>query len=141
MDPPAEVDQACAKRSLNIRDHFMIIPALNDIYERRTDISGAVPRLPFFHPVSPTRLMMGFSHDLLVVASLAVAGGYLLNRTALPDHTLHNLCLTIFGINFFLRFIVYGLFIYPFLLNPLRHLPKVKVRVTPCTNRDAAPVY
>lgn len=71
---------------------------------------------------------MGFNNALITAASLAVAEGYLLNRTLLPDNAFHNLCLAAFGINLFLRFFVYGLFIYPFLLNPLRHLPRVKVR-------------
>lgn len=74
---------------------------------------------------------MGFGDALLAVAVSAAVEGFILHRTVFPDTTFHTLCFAAFGVNAFLKFIVYDFLIYPFFLSSLRHLPHVPVRRPP----------
>ena len=71
---------------------------------------------------------MGFGDALLAVAVSAAVEGYILHRTVFLESTFHTLCFAAFAVNAFLKFIVYDFFVYPLLLNPLRHLPRIPVR-------------
>ena len=73
---------------------------------------------------------MGLNDTLLAAAFLAVAEAHVLKQTVYPNYVFRNLYLVAFGVNIFLKFIVYNIFIYPFFLNPLRHLPKPRARIT-----------
>ena len=64
--------------------------------------------------------------SLFAIAGLSVVEGYFLQRTAFIDHTFRTVCLGAFGVNLVLL-IFWNLVIYPFFVNPLRHLPQVKV--------------
>lgn len=64
---------------------------------------------------------------LLAVAVSAAVEGYILHRTVFVENTFHILFFAAFGANLFLKFIVYDIFVYPSFLDPLRHLPRVKV--------------
>lgn len=63
--------------------------------------------------------------DLLRLAGLAMLEGYGLQR-ALPEYHFRTAFLAAFLANLLLN-ALYSFAIYPFLVNPLRHLPTVKV--------------
>lgn len=67
--------------------------------------------------------------DLLRLAGLAMLEGYGLQR-ALPEYHFRTAFLAAFLLNLLLN-ALYSFAIYPFLVNPLRHLPTVKV-FPPC---------
>jgi hypothetical protein len=69
---------------------------------------------------------MALGDSLPTVAAFSLVEGYILQRTIFEDKTFQAVCLGALGVNFLLN-AVYGLLIWPFLLNPVRHLPKVQV--------------
>lgn len=66
--------------------------------------------------------------SLFAIAGLSVVEGYFLQRTVFIDHTFRTVCLGAFGVNLILK-IFWNLVIYPFFINPLRHLPQVEVNI------------
>lgn len=66
----------------------------------------------------------GDSIPYLVAFTLVEA--YVLQRTVFADETLRTVILGALGVNIVLKG-VYSLLIWPFLLNPLRHLPTIPV--------------
>lgn len=71
----------------------------------------------------------GDSIPALVAFTLIEA--YLLQRTVFVDEALRTVILGTLGVNILLKG-VYSLLIWPFLLNPLRHLPTIPV----CQSHD-----
>jgi hypothetical protein len=69
----------------------------------------------------------GDSFPALLAFTLVEA--YFLQRTVFADDTFRTVVLGALAVNVFLKG-VYSLVIWPFFLNPLRHLPKVSVRTT-----------
>ncbi|KAJ5808971.1 hypothetical protein N7474_010240 [Penicillium riverlandense] len=67
---------------------------------------------------------MALGETLLALAAFSVAEGYFLQRAAFPDETFRTVCLGALGVNFLLR-AIWGMVIWPFFFNPLRHLPRV----------------
>jgi hypothetical protein len=69
---------------------------------------------------------MGIGDKLAAIAALSAVESYLLQRTVLPDQAFRSLALWTFWSNIGLR-VLYDIVIYPYFLNPLRHLPRVQV--------------
>lgn len=67
---------------------------------------------------------MAFGDSLVALAAFSLAEGYFLHRTVFADESLRTVCLGALGMNLLLR-AVYALLIWPFFMNPLRHLPRV----------------
>ena len=67
------------------------------------------------------------ANELLVLAILAAAEGVALQRTVFLDRTFRTVFLGAFAVNVALR-IFYNVMIYPYFVNPLRHLPLARVR-------------
>lgn len=64
----------------------------------------------------------------LVLNLLASSGeAYLLLRTALPNYTFQSVFFVAFALNFLLL-ATWSVIIWPFVFNPLRHLPQAPVR-------------
>lgn len=57
--------------------------------------------------------------------ALSVTEGYLLQRSIFIEHTFRAVVLGALGVNLVLK-LFWDVFIYPFFLNPLRHLPKAE---------------
>lgn len=74
-------------------------------------------------------MAVGDSFPLL--AALTLVEAYLLQRTVFADEAFRTVVLYALGVNILLKGI-YSLIIWPFFLNPLRHLPMVPV----CTNQQ-----
>lgn len=72
--------------------------------------------------------------SLLAIAAASVAEGYLLQRTVFEGETFRVVCLGAFGVNLVLK-AFWSLVIYPFFVNPLRHLPQVQVIRTESVTR------
>ncbi|KAJ5951503.1 uncharacterized protein N7479_009916 [Penicillium vulpinum] len=68
---------------------------------------------------------MAFSDSILAVGVFTLAEAYFLQRTLFADKTFQRLCLSALGVNILLK-AFYGIIIWPFLLSPIRHLPKVQ---------------
>ncbi|KAJ5549695.1 hypothetical protein N7535_002368 [Penicillium sp. DV-2018c] len=68
---------------------------------------------------------MAIGDGLPTVAAFSLVEAYFLQRTVFEDKTFQAVCLGTLGVNLLLN-AVYGLIIWPFLFNPLRHLPKVQ---------------
>lgn len=64
---------------------------------------------------------------VLAFAVLAAAESYLLQRTVFLDTAFRTIFFGAFAVNLALR-VFYNVMIYPFFVNPLRHLPRVRVR-------------
>lgn len=64
--------------------------------------------------------------SLLGLAAFSVLEGYLLQRSVIIDHAFRTVVLGALGVNLILK-LFWNVFIYPFFLNPLRHLPRVEV--------------
>jgi hypothetical protein len=72
---------------------------------------------------------MLFTEELLANAAITSAETFILVWTAaFPQYTFTGLLVRAFGINLALQ-LFWDFIIYPYLVNPLRHLPLVKVRV------------
>lgn len=72
-------------------------------------------------------MAVGDSFPVLVAFTLGEA--YLLQRTVFADDAFRTVVVYAFGLNILLKGI-YSLVIWPFFLNPLRHLPMVPVGTT-----------
>ena len=70
-------------------------------------------------------MAVGDSFPALAVITLVEA--YFLQRTVFAEESFRTVCLGALGVNLTLLG-VYSLIIWPFFLNPLRHLPMVPVR-------------
>lgn len=64
--------------------------------------------------------------SLLGLAAFSVLEGYLLQRSVFIDHAFRTVVLGALGVNLILK-LFWNVFIYPFFLNPLRHLPRAEV--------------
>jgi hypothetical protein len=69
---------------------------------------------------------MRFVDRLVVNLFFSAAEAYVLLRTTLPNYTFQQVFARAFGLNFAAQ-AIWALFIWPFVFNPLRHLPKVNV--------------
>lgn len=69
---------------------------------------------------------MAYGDSLFALAGISIVEGYLLQRTAFPEIAFRSVCLGAFAVNLLLK-LFYSSFIYPFFVNPLRHLPQVDV--------------
>lgn len=69
---------------------------------------------------------MAFGDNILTVGAFTLAEAYFLQRTVLVDKTFQTICLSALGVNILLK-AFYGIIIWPLLLSPMRHLPKVQV--------------
>ncbi|KAJ6150720.1 hypothetical protein N7470_007314 [Penicillium chermesinum] len=67
---------------------------------------------------------MAFGDNLVAVGGISLLEAYLLQRTVFADETFYTLCWWAFGSNFAVL-TLYSAIIWPFFLNPLRHLPTV----------------
>ena len=76
-------------------------------------------------PHSAAEMAAGDSLPALLAFTLVEA--YLLQRTIFADETFRTVVLGTVSFNVFLKSL-YSLVIWPFFLNPLRHLPMVPVR-------------
>ncbi|CAG8260658.1 unnamed protein product [Penicillium nalgiovense] len=68
---------------------------------------------------------MALGDSVLAVGAFTLAEAYFLQRTILTDTTFQRICLSALGVNILLG-AFYNIIIWPFLLSPTRHLPKVK---------------
>jgi hypothetical protein len=69
--------------------------------------------------------------DLLIVNLLVTCGeAYVLLRTQFPGHRYQEVFIWSFVVNFAAQ-LAWALLIWPFFVNPLRHLPTPAVRITP----------
>jgi hypothetical protein len=73
---------------------------------------------------------MALGDTFMALVAFSVAEGYCLQRTAFPDETFRTVCLGALGVNLLLR-AIWGMIIWPFFFNPLRHLPRVPVWIIP----------
>jgi hypothetical protein len=69
---------------------------------------------------------MALGDSVLAVGAFTLAEAYFLQRTILTDTTFQRICLSALGVNILLK-AFYNIIIWPLLLSPTRHLPKVKV--------------
>lgn len=69
---------------------------------------------------------MAAGDSLPALLAFTLVEAYLLQRTVFAYETLRTVVLGAVAVNVFLKG-VYSLVIWPFFLNPLRHLPKVSV--------------
>lgn len=70
------------------------------------------------------QVMAGESFPALVVGTLVEA--YLLQRTIFPEETFRTIGLGALGFNLFVL-AIWNVVVWPFFLNPLRHLPTIPV--------------
>lgn len=63
--------------------------------------------------------------NIISLTGLAIVEGYLVQR-AFPEYHFRTAVLLAWGLNLLLQ-LVYNVAVYPFFVNPLRHLPTVKV--------------
>lgn len=69
---------------------------------------------------------MALGDSILVVGAFTFAEAYFLQRTVFADNTFQTISLSALGVNILLK-AFYGIIIWPLLLSPTRHLPKVQV--------------
>lgn len=69
---------------------------------------------------------MALGDSLPAVATFSLVEAYVLQRIVFDDKAFHIVCLGVLGVNFLLK-ACFSITIWPFLLSPLRHLPKVPV--------------
>jgi hypothetical protein len=69
---------------------------------------------------------MALGDSILALGAFTLAEAYFLQRAVFIDNTYQKICLVALTVNILLK-AFYGILIWPFLLNPLRHLPKVQV--------------
>jgi hypothetical protein len=81
------------------------------------------PRLLSFNSIQRN---MALGDSILAVSAFTLAEAYFLQRTIFTDTTFQRICLSALGVNILLK-VFYNIIIWPFLLSPTRHLPKVKV--------------
>lgn len=74
--------------------------------------------------------------SLLGLFAFSVIEGYLLQRSVFIDHTFRAVVLGALGVNLVLK-LFWNVFIYPFFMNPLRHLPKAEVYFMTRALKDA----
>lgn len=79
------------------------------------------------HSAAAADMAAGDSLPALLAFTLVEA--YVLQRTVFADETLRTVVLGTVAFNVFLKSL-YSLVIWPFFLNPLRHLPMVPVCIT-----------
>lgn len=63
--------------------------------------------------------------NLLALAALAIAEGYILRRTVFIEANFHIICLAALSVNLLIQ-LIWAALIYPLFVTPLRHLPSVK---------------
>jgi hypothetical protein len=66
------------------------------------------------------------SDTIPALAAFTLAEAYFLQRTVFTEETFRTVCLGALGVNLLLK-AFYGIIIWPFFINPLRHLPRVPV--------------
>jgi hypothetical protein len=66
------------------------------------------------------------SDTIPALAAFTLVEAYFLQRTVFAEETFRTVCLGALGVNLLMK-ALYGLIIWPFFLNPLRHLPRVPV--------------
>ncbi|KAJ6100465.1 hypothetical protein N7499_000095 [Penicillium canescens] len=64
------------------------------------------------------------SDTIPALAAFTLVEAYFLQRTVFAEETFRTVCLGALGVNLLMK-ALYGIIIWPFFLNPLRHLPKV----------------
>lgn len=69
---------------------------------------------------------MAFGDNLPALGAISLVEAYLLQRTVFADETFRTVCLWALGSNLAILFL-YSAIVWPFFLNPLRHLPTVPV--------------
>lgn len=72
---------------------------------------------------------MAAGDSLPALLAFTLVEAYLLQRTVFTDETFRTVILGAVAVNVFLKGL-YSLVVWPFFLNPLRHLPRVPVRLT-----------
>lgn len=73
---------------------------------------------------------MALGDSLPAIGVFSLVEAYVLQRHVWEEKTLQTICLGTLGVNLLLN-AVYSIFIWPLLLNPLRHLPRVQVQSQP----------
>jgi hypothetical protein len=73
---------------------------------------------------------MAVDDSFLALMAFTLAEAYFLHRTLVTHETLRAVLFSLLVINVLLK-CLYTIFIWPFFVNPLRHLPKVPVSITP----------
>lgn len=68
--------------------------------------------------------------------AFSVIAGYLLQRSIFVEHTFRTVALGALGVTLILK-LFWNVFIYPFFLNPLRHLPRAEVCLMTRAGKDA----
>ena len=69
---------------------------------------------------------MAAGESLPALLAFSLVEAYFLQRTVFADETFGTVSLGVLGVNVVLKGF-YSLLIWPFLINPLRHLPTVPV--------------
>ncbi|KAJ5772764.1 hypothetical protein N7457_007660 [Penicillium paradoxum] len=68
---------------------------------------------------------MALGDSLPAIGAFSLVEAYFLQRVVFEDKTFQTICLGSLGVNFSLL-AIYSMVLWPYLLNPLRHLPKVQ---------------
>ena len=76
------------------------------------------------------RIIMGFDDALFAIAILSAVEGYLLQHTVFLDDAFRTVCIGAFGVNLVLK-AIWDMLVFPFCVNPLRHLPQAPVSLEP----------
>lgn len=72
---------------------------------------------------------MAVGDSFLALMAFTLTEAYFLHRTLFTHETFRAVLLSLLVVNVVLR-CLYTIFIWPFFVNPLRHLPKVPVSIT-----------
>jgi hypothetical protein len=72
---------------------------------------------------------MAVGDSFPALMAFTLVGAYFLQRTLFADETFCTVVLSSLAVNVLLKGL-YNLVIWPFFINPLRHLPKVPVSIT-----------
>jgi hypothetical protein len=73
---------------------------------------------------------MAVDDSFLALMAFTLTEAYFLHRTLVTHESLCAVLLSLLVVNVLLK-CLYTIFIWPFFVNPLRHLPKVPVSITP----------
>jgi ABC-type sugar transport system permease subunit len=71
---------------------------------------------------------MALGDNLPAVGAVSLVGAYLLQRTVFEETTFRSIYFYTFLVTLFIQSF-YSIIIWPLLLSPVRHLPKVPVRI------------